>query len=106
MIEETAKYRVTGLIEHKDASGNVDVTFPVGSVQEFPVGVGEAYIEAGVAELVTDEATEEAPAEAAPTAEETAEAITAPVDEDGSAEEDADEAGAEDEAPVEEEALG
>lgn len=51
-----AKYRVIGTINITDGQGQVQGTYPIGSVHAFSVEQGEIYVQEGLAEEVTDEA--------------------------------------------------
>ena len=52
---ETAKYRITGLVDIFDEQNNITGQFPIGSVQELPVEVGAKAVEEGRAEVVAEE---------------------------------------------------
>lgn len=56
---ETAKYLITGLVDIFDEQGQITGQFPIGSVQELPVEVGDKAVEAGTAELAGAEGDEE-----------------------------------------------
>jgi len=72
---ETAKYTITGLVDHFDEQGNIVGQFPIGSEQELPVHIGQKAVEEGNATLIEgsereveteDAPEEETPAEDAP----------------------------------------
>lgn len=52
---ETAKYRITGLVDIFDEQGVITGQYPVGSVQELSVEAGVAAVADGRAEAVADE---------------------------------------------------
>lgn len=49
---ETAKYIITGLVDYTDEQGNIVGQLQIGSVQEFPVELGDKYVADGRAEKV------------------------------------------------------
>jgi len=52
---ETAKYRITGLVDIFDEQGVITGQYPVGSVQELSVEAGTKAVAEGRAEAVSDE---------------------------------------------------
>lgn len=54
MESETAKYKVTGLVDIFDEQGQITGQYPVGSVQELTIERGTAAVDAGQAELADD----------------------------------------------------
>ena len=55
MESETAMYKVTGLVDIFDEQGQITGQYPVGSVQELSVSRGQAAIDAGQAELASED---------------------------------------------------
>ncbi len=55
MESETAMYKVTGLVDIFDEQGNITGQYPVGSVQELTIERGQAAVDAGQAELATED---------------------------------------------------
>lgn len=55
---ETAKYKVTGLVDIFDEQGQITGQYPIGSVQELTIARGTAAVEAGQAELFDEDAAE------------------------------------------------
>jgi len=51
---ETAKYRITGIVDKFDEQMNIIGAFEVGSVQELPVEVGTKLVAEGRAEAVAE----------------------------------------------------
>lgn len=51
---EVAKYRITGLVDYSDEQGYIRGQYPIGSVQELPVEVGDVAANDGRAERVED----------------------------------------------------
>lgn len=51
---EVAKYRITGLVDYSDEQGYIRGQYPIGSVQELPVEVGDVAADDGRAERVED----------------------------------------------------
>lgn len=45
-------YRITGLVDYTDEQGNIIGQLPKDSIQEVPVELGDAWVEAGQAEKV------------------------------------------------------
>ncbi len=69
---ETAKYRITGLVDIFDEQHNITGQFPIGSIQELPVEVGMKCVEEGTAEAVGSEEDGEEDADTTPAGEEDA----------------------------------
>lgn len=53
-VVETAKYKITGLVDIYDEQMNIIGQFPIGSIQELPVEVGTNAVAEGRAEAVSD----------------------------------------------------
>lgn len=51
---ETAKYRITGLVDYTDEQGNIVGQLPKDSIQELPTVVGDRAVEQGQAEKVVE----------------------------------------------------
>jgi len=58
---ETGLFTITGLVDYNDEQGNIIGQYPIGSVQELPLEVGQREIEKGVAEAAEEVTVEEAP---------------------------------------------
>ncbi len=80
---ETAKYKITGLVDIFDEQNNITGQYPIGSVQELTIERGTKAVADGAAEAVGAEE----PATAAPSTDEKEEGAP----ESGSLDEDEDE---------------